>query len=129
MVPPQGSVGGGRVQLVGIIFFAHGSAAVDGRDRAVLNEVAKLHQTYGGIIRVIGHSSARTGTLPQDEHEVANLTMSLERASAVAEVLLAAGVPATALVTESRSDAEPVYHEFMPTGEAGNRRAEVFLEY
>jgi hypothetical protein len=32
------------------------------------------------------------------------------------------------LVVDAISDAQPVYFEFMPTGEAGNRRAEIYLE-
>jgi flagellar motor protein MotB len=30
-------------------------------------------------------------------------------------------------VAEARADNQPVFHEFMPTGEAGNRRAEIYL--
>ena len=37
------------------------------------------------------------------------------------------GAPSGSVRTEARADAQPVYHEFMPTGESGNRRAEIFL--
>jgi flagellar motor protein MotB len=39
------------------------------------------------------------------------------------------GVDPALVTTEARSDSEPVYFEFMPTGEAGNRRVEIYLEY
>ena len=129
LVPPQGTVGSGRVELVGVIFFAHGSAALDGRDAQVLAQIAQLHKQYGGIIRVIGNASARTGTLSQVEHELANFEVSMERAGAVAAKLASSGVASTSIIVEARSDNQPIYHEFMPTGEAGNRRAEIYLEY
>jgi len=128
-VPPQGSVGSGTVQLVGVIFFTHNSAAMDARDQAVLGEIARLHQTYGGIVRVVGHASPSTGTQAENQGEMANLTISLDRATAVAQVLLASGVPATAIVAEARATGQPVNPAYLPTGEAGNRRAEIFLEY
>ena len=62
-------------------------------------------------------------------HEVANFEVSMERAGAVAAMLARYGVAPGAIITEARSDSTPVYHEFMPTGEAGNRRAEIYLEY
>jgi flagellar motor protein MotB len=27
------------------------------------------------------------------------------------------------------ADEQPVYHEVMPSGEAGNRRAEIYIDY
>jgi outer membrane protein OmpA-like peptidoglycan-associated protein len=129
LVPAQGTVGSGKVELVGVIFFAHGSSALDGRDAQVLAQIAQLHKQYGGIIRVIGNASARTGNLDQVEHELANFEVSTERAGAVAAKLASYGVPSTSIIIEARSDSQPIYHEFMPTGEAGNRRAEIYLEY
>jgi flagellar motor protein MotB len=38
------------------------------------------------------------------------------------------GVERADIQVEARGDRDPVYHEFMPTGEAGNRRAEVFVQ-
>ncbi|MEQ8653624.1 MAG: OmpA family protein [Kiloniellales bacterium] len=129
LVPPQGTVGSGAVQLVAVIYFANGSAALDGRDVAVLREVAAIQRQYGGVIRVIGHASSRTAVLPQERHQMVNLQVSFDRAESVGQALLRAGLPSTALVMEGISDRQPVYHEFMVTGEAGNRRAEIFLEY
>ncbi len=115
-------------QLAAIIFFSHGSVDLDGNDRDVLRDLVTLHQQRGGSLRVVGHASSRTRNTTPDEHQVANFEMSLKRADAVSEELQRLGVSAAALKTEARSDAEPVYHEFMPSGEAGNRRVEIFLE-
>lgn len=129
LVPQQGTIGSGAVQLVAVIYFANGSAALDGRDVAVLREVAAIQRQYGGVVRVIGHASSRTAVLPQERHQFVNLQVSFDRAESVGQTLLRSGLPAEALVMEGVSDRQPVYHEFMVTGEAGNRRAEIFLEY
>lgn len=118
----------GQGQLAAIIFFGHGSAELDARDRSVLHDVATLQQQRGGNLRVVGHASSRTHNATPEEHRLANLEMSLNRANVVLDELLRLGVPETAAQAEAVGDAEPVYHEFMPSGEAGNRRVEIFLE-
>lgn len=122
--PPSSGPG----QLAAIIFFSHGSVDLDGNDRSVLQDLVALHSQQGGSLRVIGHASSRTRNTTPDEHQVANFEMSLARANAVSSELLRLGVAPDAVSTEAKSDAEPVYHEFMPSGEAGNRRVEIFLE-
>ncbi|MEO3429859.1 OmpA family protein [Pelagibius sp. CAU 1746] len=124
-LPLQTSAGG---QLAAIIFFGHGSSELDGRDRSILQDLAALQRQRGGHLRVVGHASSRTQNTTPDEHQIANFDMSLARAESVAEELLALGVPPDAVSAEALGDAEPVYHEFMPSGEAGNRRVEIFLE-
>lgn len=119
----------GQSELVGIIYFAHGAASLDQEDRAVLRDIAALHRQRGGSIRIIGHASARTGTVDPIRHRTANLEISQQRANAAVAGLVALGVEQARIRAEARADAQPVYHEFMPTGEAGNRRAEIFLEY
>ncbi|NIA67073.1 OmpA family protein [Pelagibius litoralis] len=118
----------GPGQLAAIIFFNHGSVVLDENDLGVLRDLVTLHEQRGGRLRVIGHASSRTQNATPDEHQVANFEMSLERANVVSAELLSLGVSPDALATEAKADAEPVYHEFMPSGEAGNRRVEIFLE-
>ena len=124
-LPLQTSAGG---QLAAIIFFSHGSSDLDARDRRVLNDVAALYRQRGGSLRIVGHASSRTQNATPVEHQLANFETSLVRAEAVQEALMALGVPSEAMRAEAVGDAEPVYHEFMPSGEAGNRRVEIFLE-
>ncbi|MEQ8356869.1 MAG: OmpA family protein [Kiloniellaceae bacterium] len=125
---PLTTAAGGAGQLAAIIFFSHGSSELDAGDRSVLRDIAALHRQRGGRLRVVGHSSSRTRNTTPEEHQIANFDMSLTRAESVQAELLALGVAAGAVRAEAVGDAEPVYHEFMPSGEAGNRRVEIFLE-
>ena len=51
------------------------------------------------------------------------LAESRQRASA----LIRAGVSSERVTVEAVADDQPVYSEAMPTGEDGNRRAEIFF--
>ncbi len=115
-------------QLVAVIYFGHSSAQLDASDRGVLREVVALQRQRGGTIRVVGHASAHTAVVDQIKHRLANFEMSLKRANAVAAGLVAAGAARNEVRAEAKGDAQPIFHEFMPTGEAGNRRTEIFLE-
>ena len=57
-----------------------------------------------------------------------NFNISVDRADAVARELIRLGAERDDLVVDAISDSKPMYFEFMPTGEAGNRRAEIYLE-
>jgi outer membrane protein OmpA-like peptidoglycan-associated protein len=52
---------------------------------------------------------------------------SQARANAVAQALIKAGVPADRVQIEAVGDSQPIFYESMPKGEAGNRRAEIFV--
>ena len=58
-----------------------------------------------------------------------NFDISFKRARAVADELIRHGVPPAKLEVIARSDSVSVYQEWMPSGEAGNRRAEVFIDF
>ena len=47
---------------------------------------------------------------------------------AVAAEFRRAGFPAERLIVDAVGDTQPVYAEVMPRAEAGNRRAELFIE-
>ncbi len=116
-------------QLVALIYFGHGSTELDANDRNVLREVVALQQRAGGrAMAVVGHSSSRTRIVDPVKHQTFNLDVSMKRAKRVVEALVGLGVDRSQLLVEARSDAQPVFHEFMPTGEAGNRRVEIFLQ-
>lgn len=114
-------------ELAGVIFFRYGSSGLDNRDLGVLRQIVEMQRQRGGRLRVVGHASMRTGVTDPVKHNLANFNMSLKRAQAVASRLEALGAPP--VVVEAMGSAQPVYYEFMPTGEAGNRRAEIFLDY
>jgi len=127
--PPQTPAPPPRSELAAVIYFADGSDALDANDRTVLRNVVALSRERNARVRVIGHASARTRTVDPIEHRVVNLEISQRRADAVVNSLISMGLPRDRVRVEAQADAQPVYHEFMPTGEAGNRRAEIFLEY
>jgi outer membrane protein OmpA-like peptidoglycan-associated protein len=62
------------------------------------------------------------------------LALAAERAgvalayeAAVADQLMQYGVPRDAIQVIAAGDAQPLYSETAPSGEAGNRRADVYL--
>jgi outer membrane protein OmpA-like peptidoglycan-associated protein len=121
--------GGMGSSMAAVIYFASGSSSLNADSRDALHKVANLHKQRGGIIRVVGHASSRTQEVSAEQHELINFDISYKRARAVADELISHGVVADKVVVVSRSDSEPAYHEWMPSGEAGNRRAEVFIDF
>lgn len=114
-------------QSVGVIYFRDGSAKLSSDDRKVLKQIAELHKVQGGMIRVVGHASMRTGSTDLVSHQQANQRISEARAKAVARHLTRLGVPSAAIQVVAMGDSQPIYSEVMPNGEAANRRAEVYL--
>lgn len=111
-----------------VIQFRHGSAQLSANDQAILRRIAAQATQRNARIRVRGHSSSRTGQMPVDTHLLANLRVSARRAENVADALARYGVPYERIIVEAKGDNAPVFNEAMPSGEAGNRRAEIYLE-
>jgi len=142
MAPPSGDTGDAASTLldsraaspvmgpavkVATILFDNGSYQLKDRDRRILDAVARLQRKKGGQIRVVGHASARTRNLSPVKHKMANFKVSVDRADTVAGELMRLGIKKKDVQIAAVSDAEPIYYEFMPSGEAGNRRTEVYL--
>ena len=123
------SMAGGAGASLGRVLFANNSSKLSSDDDNILANIAKVQKERGGVLRVVGHASSRTKDLDPLRHRLLNFRLSLARAQAVANGLVRLGVPAKDVVVEARADNEPVYYEFMPAGEAGNRRAEIYLDY
>ncbi len=131
-VAPQSRVAAApaRKQIqVATIYFGDGSARLGRADIAILKTVSELYRQTGGRIRVVGHSSRRARTADPVRGQAINFRISLARANAVAEELIRHGVPRDRIEVVAQGDRMPLYAETSPTGEAGNRRAEIFLEY
>ena len=95
----------------------------------MLRQIVALQQQTGGRpLRVVGHASARTSVADPVKHRMANFDVSVSRAQRVANALVQLGASRDRVAVVGKADSEPVYHEFMPTGEAGNRRVEIFIE-
>ena len=61
-------------------------------------------------------------------HKMVNYSLSADRAGKIADELRDMGMDAASVVVDARSDSMPLYYESMPSGEAGNRRAEIYFE-
>ena len=126
---PVFNSGAGGSYQVATILFGNGSSRLSARDRQILRQVAAQARRAGGVIRVVGHASHRTKLLDPVKHKLTNLRVSSARADAVARELVKFGASPNSMVIGAASDAEPRYLEHMPTGEAGNRRADVFIDF
>ncbi|WP_337996251.1 OmpA family protein [Oleispirillum naphthae] len=115
--------------LAATVPFGHGSAHLSSADLAALRGIAAEYKKTGGAVTVVGHASSRTGDMSAVSHKIANFDISARRAESVALALAKLGVPARAIYVGAVADAEPVYQEVMPSGEAYNRRTEIFLNH
>jgi outer membrane protein OmpA-like peptidoglycan-associated protein len=129
-IPGQPTAPAAAVQQppIAVIFFRNGSVGLSSRDYSVLHDVVLLQQQQGGRLRVVGHASERTETTDYATHQAINDNLSLKRASAVGGALLQMGAPGSAVAISAVGGQGPIFYEFMPTGEAGNRRVEIFLD-
>jgi len=129
-VQPAGFQGQSAVNSAAtIVQFGHDSARIPRAGRTLVRQVAEQYKAQGGVIRVVGHASSKTRNMPVAEHNLANFKVSLDRAQAVASELIRLGVPPEAIFVEARGASDPAFFESMPAGEAGNRRAEIFLDF
>lgn len=103
------------------ILFATDSFAVRPDLQRDLRTVASNLQAYpDSTIQIIGHTD-NTGDAGY------NLTLSEQRASAVADVLLDSGIPFSRISTVGRGEEQPVASNLSPEGRAQNRRVEIVI--
>ncbi len=117
----------GAVTKVATILFDNGSSHLKDNDKRILSAVKLLQSKRGGTIRVVGHASRRTRNMAPIKHMMANLKISIDRADHVVSELVRLGLKKQDIEVAAVSDRRPAYYEFMPSGEAGNRRTEIFL--
>ena len=120
----------GGMPPTAVVMFPGDGTALSAAGRAQVRAAVSAFQQRGGtgFIKVIGHSSSRTGNMPVEKHLVAIFAKSQARAQAVANEIIREGVPASRVLVEAVGDSQPVYYESMPQGEDGNRRAEIFIQ-
>jgi outer membrane protein OmpA-like peptidoglycan-associated protein len=113
-----------------VVFFPGDIVSLNAEARAEVRSVIEQYRAGGGqgYIRVVGHSSSRTSNMSVARHMDIVFRKSQLRATAVAQAIIRAGIPADKVLVEAVGDSEPVYYESMPKGEDGNRRAEIFLQ-
>jgi len=111
-----------------IIKFGHGITRLSDAAKQQLNDFAAQARRHPGLVRVVGHSSRRTGNMDHGAHLASNFNVSVDRANAVAGELVGLGIDPARLKIEAVGASMPRYHETMPSGEAENRRVEIYLE-
>jgi outer membrane protein OmpA-like peptidoglycan-associated protein len=117
----------GNEVKVATILFENDSHKLKALDKRILSAVVRLQRERGGQIRIVGHASSRTRNLTPINHKMVNFKISVNRANRIAAALVRLGVNKKNIQIAAVSDSEPAFYEFMPSGEAGNRRTEVYL--
>lgn len=111
-----------RLTLASDVQFATGSAVVQPGLRRTLDKIANvLNQSPSTRITVVGHTDS-TGS------EQFNQELSLRRAEAVRNELVAAGVSPNRMFPIGRGESEPVATNATAEGRAANRRVDLLLQ-
>ncbi|HEU4548288.1 MAG TPA: OmpA family protein [Rhizomicrobium sp.] len=120
----------GGVPPTEIIYFPGDGVNLTAAARKKVSQAVAAFKANGGTgtVKVVGHSSSRTGNMSVERHLEVIFQKSQQRANAVAQALIKAGIPANKVIVEAVGDGQPIYYESMPRGEEGNRRAEIFLQ-
>lgn len=122
-----GPVAVGGMLRVATIHFGNNSSSLDQRDRSILGAVIQLQKERGGRVVVVGHASSRTKDMDYIKHQMVNFEISMQRAGTIGSALKRMGLSDEVLEVQAVSDTQPLFLEVMPSGEAGNRRVEIYL--
>lgn len=110
-----------RVILPESVTFPTGSAVVNTGFRPALREVARSLRAHpNSTVRVVGH----TDNVGSREY---NQQLSVDRALAVARILISDGVSASRITYSCRNFAEPITSNATANGRALNRRVEIII--
>lgn len=111
-----------RAPVVLRVFFANASAELDDKARATLKDaVAAAKATPNADLSIIGHTDAIGNTSTE------NIPLSLHRAEAVRDVLVAAGVPAEIIQIGYFGPNDPLVPNKPGVPEPLNRRVEITI--
>lgn len=112
-----------------IIPFASGSTRLSSADLRAIKTTARMYlDRRGNRIRVVGHASSNTSSRSASEQLIANWEISQARANAVADALIADGIPASEILIEAVGDGQPALEGPDMEAEAVNRRVDIYLE-
>jgi OOP family OmpA-OmpF porin len=106
-----------------VLHFANGSSTLPGEGVQAVRKVAASLKAYPGTYAVVvsGHTSP-VGSV------AGNQALSKQRAEAVARVLVASGIPASAIRSVGMGSTRPVASNQTPAGQARNRRVEIEIQ-
>ena len=112
---------------VAVIQFPRAEAELDVGTRDILTQVAAYAQQARASIMLFGYSSTNIELASGSSAKEAARGIAEARLRAVGVALAEDGVPIDRLTLVARGRADPLYFESEPTGEAGNRRVEVWF--
>jgi OOP family OmpA-OmpF porin len=108
------------------VLFAFNSAHIDAAGRKIIEGVvSKARANSGGIDDAV---ISPTGHADRAGSEDYNLALSLRRAEAVRDALIAAGIPADAITVARRGEDEPAVPTPDGVQEQANRRVEIVVQ-
>ena len=115
-----GATGEGRFRFNNLNFTS-GSAVIDAASQVEVDNLAAILNAYTGVnIRIEGYTDSQVN--PDN-----NKILSQQRAEAVRNTLVAAGIADSRIVSEGFGAANPVATNDTPEGRAENRRIEVLI--
>lgn len=110
-----------KLEIPSDISFDTGRYDIKPNMRAVLDRFAtSLNQNPVSTVRIIGHTDS-SGS------DAVNAPLSVNRAAATRDYLVARGVAVSRIAIDGRSSHEPVADNATPAGRAMNRRVEIFV--
>jgi len=128
----------GRLRFNADITFDSGSNAVKPNARTAITKLGGILATDAAksvTADIVGHTDSVPVAKPATKallqglgKSQTNQGLSEARAEAVAEILVAAGVPATRITTRGVGSTQPIADNNTPEGLAKNRRVEIFLK-
>jgi len=118
--PPSHRSGSRTIYTLPGTAFASGSAKLTAAARASLQQMADV---VGGkkSVRIEAHTDSQGA-------DAANLALSQQRADAVRQALLAAGLPAARVKAVGKGESDPLTDNGTAEGRARNRRVEMIVE-
>ncbi len=114
---------------IAVIQFNRSSSGLGSNDLAILSRVAQIQRKNGGTVRIVAHAAQDVTGASPEQIENGNYEVSKRRALAIANRLMALGVPRSSIIAEAASDGEPIYETNTARGLAANRRAEISLDF
>lgn len=103
------------------VLFATDSASVrPDLQRDLYTLAGSLNRYPDTTVEVVGHTDS-------DGEAAYNMRLSQSRASAVADILVGAGVPRARVVAYGRGEDQPIASNLTPEGKAKNRRVEFII--
>ena len=112
---------------VAVIQFPRAGAVLDDDAREILTQVAAYAQQARANVILFGYASLKVEVASGASARESARELATARLRAIGVELAKAGVPIDRLKLVARGNIDPAWQETEPTGEAGNRRVEIWF--